>query len=226
MYLQPYNNPRAGLHSLQRKLHSSTMNLATNSSTHSTFFSQREPQTGNRYPPTLYEESNPQQHDAVQPRHMPNRAQRLQHARSLDVLSKARSHLVLPAHWGIDDTDSRKSSVSIMSDIFSFSSESESSSIRSKQLQTRPGSTASSLLWRESISGHSSPGVSPSYHCSSSVSSYSSGSVFFNSGKMAPRMPPRPKTQEILTRCTTMTRSAALASQARLLAQPGPIWTR
>ncbi|MBN3318338.1 NOXO1 oxidase, partial [Atractosteus spatula] len=42
----------------------------------------------------------------------------------------------------------------------------------------------------------------------------------------APRVPPRPKAQEILARCTTMTRKAALASRSRLSPETEEIQTR
>uniref|UniRef100_A0A4W6GBU5 NADPH oxidase organizer 1b n=1 Tax=Lates calcarifer TaxID=8187 RepID=A0A4W6GBU5_LATCA len=61
---------------------------------------------------------------------------------------------------------------------------------------------------------------------SSNTSSESSGSVRSEGSDGAPRVPPRPKTEEILNRCTTMTRKAALATKTRLQIQPEPMHSR
>ncbi|XP_029312307.1 NADPH oxidase organizer 1-like [Cottoperca gobio] len=73
MNLQPYNNPRAGLYTLQRKLHSSTLNLST----------PREAQTLRPY--SINEEDGPHPESAGQSR---GERGRLLRARSLDVLSE------------------------------------------------------------------------------------------------------------------------------------------
>ncbi|XP_071387080.1 NADPH oxidase organizer 1b [Centroberyx affinis] len=238
MYLQPYNNPRAGLYSLQRKLHCSTLNLATNSSTHGSSFdlSLREPQTRSSYPASINEENSPQQDSPVRSRGETNMPLRLHKARSLDALSEAWSHAALPAprQRDVSVSDSRKSSVSDMSsesELSGFSSGSESSSSckEQEQLRSRPGRPAASPQSSISGSGRSSPDLSLSNQPSSSSGSGSSSSVRYKGSErasVAPSVPPRPKAQEILTRCTTMTRKAALASRARLLPQPQPIHSR
>uniref|UniRef100_A0A3B4GW67 Putative neutrophil cytosol factor 1C n=1 Tax=Pundamilia nyererei TaxID=303518 RepID=A0A3B4GW67_9CICH len=63
-------------------------------------------------------------------------------------------------------------------------------------------------------------GVSFNSGSESSGSVKSKGS---SNASVVPRVPPRPKTEEILTRCTTMTRKAALATKARLQIQPDAI---
>uniref|UniRef100_A0A3Q3JZ04 NADPH oxidase organizer 1b n=1 Tax=Monopterus albus TaxID=43700 RepID=A0A3Q3JZ04_MONAL len=68
-----------------------------------------------------------------------------------------------------------------------------------------------------------SPGLILSDRRGSNSSSGSSGSASSRGSEtasVAPKVPPRPKAEEILTRCTTMTRKAALASKARLQVEP------
>ncbi|XP_046889108.1 NADPH oxidase organizer 1b isoform X2 [Hypomesus transpacificus] len=207
MYLQPYQNPRAGLHSFQRKLHSSSLNLATQSVVSI---------SGNRNLPNLQESSLEK----------PSSAQRtkwLQKARSLDDLSDTWPS---PAPTEREElgSESRKSSLDASStgSEFSFSSGSSSGSESSTppfsptgaEHQTHPGSPSSSPpLPGRSSDGQSSTDVSlPALSLSSSPSKMS-----------CPRVPPRPQPHEILTRCTTMTRKAALASRARLLPQPSDL---
>lgn len=198
MYLQPYNNPQAGLYSLQRKLHSSTLNLATS----------REPQASR--PPSINEENRPQLNSAGPSRGVPGR---LHKARSLDVLSETWSQTQI-------ERDGRARSMTNTSSEFSFSglsSSSESSSSLKDEVQGQRRQPDVSK------SGSSSPGCSLSGRRRSSSGSESSGSVTSKDSEtasVAPRVPPRPKAEEILTRCTTMTRKAALATKTRLQIQP------
>ncbi|XP_062331510.1 NADPH oxidase organizer 1b [Osmerus eperlanus] len=209
MYLQPYQNPRAGLHSFQRKLHSSSLNLATQSVTG---------KSGNLNPPNLHESSLKK----------PSPAQRtkwLQKARSLDDLSDTRPGSA-PVEREELGSESRKSSLDASStgSEFSFSSGSSSGSESSTppfpptgaEPLTHPDSPSSSPpLPGRSSDGQGSTDISlPGLSLSSSPSKMS-----------CPRVPPRPQAHEILTRCTTMTRKAALASKARLLPQPGLVLT-
>uniref|UniRef100_A0A668AUU4 NADPH oxidase organizer 1b n=1 Tax=Myripristis murdjan TaxID=586833 RepID=A0A668AUU4_9TELE len=200
MYLQPYNNPRAGLYSVQRKLHSSTLNLATNGSTHgsSINLSKREAQAGVSYPSSILEENMPGQDSPPKSSGELDFPLRLHKACSLDVLSETWTHMAVPPEdqRDISILDSRKSSMSNMSTESELSILSSSSSLRS-------GSSSS--------------------HKEQEHPSMSSDSMV---ASVAPRVPPRPKAQEILTRCTTMTRKAALASKARLLPQPEAIHSR
>ncbi|XP_067432708.1 NADPH oxidase organizer 1-like [Thunnus thynnus] len=206
MYLQPYNNPRAGLYSLQRKLHSSTLNLLTST----------EPQAS--YPHSTTEDNSTPQDSAGQSSGDANVSGRLQKARSLDVLSETRSQTALPAQAEQDTTTSESrarsmSSTSTESSFSSFSSGSESSSSSNGkvQRQKRTGRPAASHQSNVSDSGSSSPDLSLSDRRSSNTSSVSTGS-----SSVTPRMPPRPKTEEILTRCTTITRKAALATKTQI----------
>ncbi|XP_070708377.1 uncharacterized protein [Pempheris klunzingeri] len=185
MYLQPYNNPRAGLYSLQKKLHSSTLNLATS----------REPQAS--HPPSIAEENSP-----GQSRGESQTPGRLHKAQSLDVLSETWSQPKMDASPS-DSRTRRRSNTSNASTELSFSglsSSSESSSSLKEEAQQHGGRS-------------SRPHISPSDRRGSNTSSESSGSA---TSRGAPRVPPRPKTEEILSRCTTMTRKAALATKTRL----------
>ncbi|XP_070782998.1 NADPH oxidase organizer 1b [Enoplosus armatus] len=197
MYLQPYNNPRAGLYSLQRKLHSSTLNLATS----------REAQAS--YPPSINEENSPQLHPAGQSRGEPSvPSGRLHKAQSLDILSETWSQV--QTERGASVPDGRTRSMSNTSTELSFSgfssSSDSSSSLKEEAQHQRHQPDASD-------SERSSPDLSLSDRCSEAAS-------------VAPRVPPRPKTEEILTRCTTMTRKAALATKTRLQIQPESIHSR
>lgn len=192
MYLQPYNNPRAGLYSLQRKLHSSTLNLATS----------REPQASR--PASINEGNSPQLDSAGPSRGAPGR---LHKARSLDVLTETWSQTQI-------GRDGRERSMTKTSSEFSFSGLSSSSE-------------SSSSLKDEEQGQRRKPDVSKSgnrrHSHRSSTSSGSSGSVTSKDNETAsvtPRVPPRPRAEEILTRCTTMTRKAALATKTRLQIQP------
>uniref|UniRef100_A0A8C9YV44 NADPH oxidase organizer 1b n=1 Tax=Sander lucioperca TaxID=283035 RepID=A0A8C9YV44_SANLU len=204
MNLQPYNNPRAGLYSLQRKLHSSTLNLATS----------REPQASRA--PSVSEEISPRRGSAGQSRGEPSVLWRLHKARSLDVLSETRSQTQMERDVSTSDhcarSTSNTSNTSTETSFSSFFSSSEFS--LSPAASPQPG---------VSDSGSSFPDLSLSDRRSSNTSSESSGSVSpkgSETASNAPRVPPRPKTEEILTRCTTITRKAALATKTRLQIQP------
>ncbi|TKS90048.1 NADPH oxidase organizer 1 [Collichthys lucidus] len=204
MYLQPYNNPRAGLFSLQRKIHSSSLNLADS----------REPQAS--YTPRINEENSPQLGSESQSRGVPGR---LHKARSLDVLSETWTQTPMVSDSSVPD--SRARSMSNTSTDLSFSS-----------LSSSTGSGSDSSLkedaWQQSGvsatgSGQRGPDLGISDRRGSKTSSESSGSVTSKGSETAsnaPRVPPRPKTEEILTRCTTLTRKAALATKRRLQIQP------
>ncbi|XP_075342349.1 NADPH oxidase organizer 1-like [Odontesthes bonariensis] len=210
MYLQPYNNPRAGLYGLHRKLHSSSLNLATN----------RDSQAS--YTPRVSEEN----------RHVPSIAARLHKARSLDVLSEP----WVPTQTGMDastsDHTGRTSILSRTSTESAFSalsSSSDSSSGLREEAQINTGYPAAPHPRDVTDSSDGSLDLSLSDRRSSNTSSESSGSIGSMSSETAsvtPRVPPRPKTEEILTRCTTMTRKAALATKTRLHIQPESIHSR
>ncbi len=193
MYLSPYNNPRAGLYNLQTKMHSSTLNLATS----------REPQAS--HPPRSSNENSPQLESAGQ--------FSLHKARSLDVLTESWSQTQMTGNVSTsDDNVSRTSNTGTESSFSSISSSSESSSSIKDEAQDQPHQPVASG------SGRSSPDLSLTERPGSSISSESSESVSSKGSDKAsvtPRVPPRPKTEEILTRCTTMTRKAALAAKTR-----------
>ncbi|XP_033466869.2 NADPH oxidase organizer 1-like [Epinephelus lanceolatus] len=202
MNLQPYNNPRAGLYSLH-KLHSSTLNLATQAP--------RRPSTN---------EDGPQRDSAGLSRGEPSVPGRLHKARSLDVLSETWTQTQMERYAPSSDSTSTE---------ISFSSSSSSSESSSSVRESRSGSPAASSQPGVSNSGRSSPDLSLSDRRSSNTSSDTSVSVSSKGSEtasIAPRVPPRPKTEEILTRCTTMTRKAALATKTRLQIQPESIHSR
>lgn len=198
MYLQPYNNPRAGLYSLQRKMNTSTLNLATS----------REPLAPS--PRSISKENRPQLASAGQSRG-------LHKARSLDVLSEALSQTQMERDASTSDGRSRSRSNTGNTSFSGHSSSSESSSSLKEEEQHqhhRPNGS------------ESSPDLGLSHRRGSTTSSSttsSSGSVTSKGSETAsvcPRVPPRPKTEEIMTRCTTMTRKAALATKTQLQIQP------
>lgn len=215
MYLKPYNNPRAGLYGLHNRLHSSSLNLATAS---------RDRQAP--YPPSIHEENDLHQNSAGPSRQMFEPA-RLHKARSLDVLSdpwpQGEEEREAPASNSHPSIMSQISSDSILSE---FSSSSDSSSSLREEAQSHADHPAAS---QQPNSSRSSPDPSLLDGVSFNSGSESSGSVKSkgsSNASVVPRVPPRPKTEEILTRCTTMTRKAALATKARLQIQPESIHSR
>lgn len=191
MYLQPYNNPRAGLHSQQVNMYSSTLNLY------------------NRRPSNPAEEQGLQLSLAASPGAA---AGRLHKARSLDVLSEP---LTRP-ETRTSPTMGGDHSLNLNSSEFSLSSSDgeSTSSLRGVALEGQPVATSS---------GRNSPERSIPTRHDSSRSSESSGSASSKDSSTVsatPRVPSRPKTEEILNRCTTMTRKAAMATKSRLQVQP------
>ncbi|XP_008280974.1 NADPH oxidase organizer 1-like [Stegastes partitus] len=204
MYLQPYNNPRAGLHSLNRKLHSSSLNLAPS----------RDPQTP--HPARISEEYSPQEDRAGPSRPELILPGRLHKAQSLDVLSDSWVQTQTKRDTSTPETRERSmSNASIESSFSDFSSQDSSSSLKEENQSGSERPTTSQQA-DASDSSRSSPDLSRS----SSTSSDS------ETAAVTPRVPPRPKTQEILNRCTTMTRKAAMATKTRLQIQPDTIHSR
>ncbi|CAJ1080698.1 NADPH oxidase organizer 1-like [Xyrichtys novacula] len=207
MYLQPYNNPRTGLYSVQRKLHSSNLNLSATSS---------EPRSSP--PPSITEETSLQ--DSAGPsREEPSLPQRLHKARSLEVLSETWTQAQQTERDASTSNGftRRTSNTSTELSFSGFSSDSESSSV-TEGVQQRDASESAGSSTDLSLSDRRSSGKS-----SKSSGSASGGS---NTSLNAPKVPPRPKTEEILNRCTTMTKKAALATKTRLQKQPQPIHGR
>ncbi|KAK5905685.1 hypothetical protein CgunFtcFv8_001616 [Champsocephalus gunnari] len=187
MNLQPYNNPRAGRYSLQKKLHSSPLNLA----------SSRESPASRRSSDITGLRSD----SAIQFRG------HLHKARSLDVLSETRMQMERDArsmsNTSTDTSVSVFKSTSNLADRGSpLASPQQSDSNIDLSLLDRRGSYTSDKRYQSA---------------SSNVSRTSS---------VAPQVPARPKTEEILTRCSTMTRRASLANKTRLHSQPEAIHRR
>ncbi|XP_010903886.2 NADPH oxidase organizer 1b [Esox lucius] len=230
MYLQPSNYPCAGLHTLQRVLHSSSLSLATHINGTS-LESSGGIQSGNRCPPTLYEKTGLQQQTSTQPVGNQYQASRLQKTRSLELLSETPSGRTVPASQR-DEYDLSKpypSSQSCLNVGDSSDSDFSSSGSESTDGSQRTSFSCSS---EEEPQGPPHSPKSSGHPGESSSSSYSRANESLcscsktRSSKMpvdAPRVPPRPRVQEILTRCTTMTRKAALASRVNLFSQQDPI---
>ncbi|KAM6897517.1 NADPH oxidase organizer 1b [Xenentodon cancila] len=215
MYLQPYNNPRAGLYGLHRKIHSSSLNLA----------SSRDPQAS--YPPRVSDDNSSRQ-DSPGPSSLePGVPVHIHKAQSLEVLSD--SWLPTQTEGEASTSDSRARSLSRESteSVFSnFSSSSDSSSSLKEVGQSHTGYPAGADQPDAGDSSDGSPDRSLSDRRTSNTSSNSSGSAGSKTSETGPRVPPRPKTEEILNRCTTMTRKAALATKTRLQHQPESIHSR
>lgn len=191
MYLQPSNNPRANLYSRQINVYSSTLNLS------------------NRRPSNLAglaEDQGLQLHLAAA---SGVAAGRLHKARSLDVLSEP----LTQSEAGTSPRVGGGHSPNLSNEFSLSSSDSEStSSLTGVALEGRPVATSS---------GRSSPERSIPARHDSSRSSLSSGSTSSkDSSTVTPRVPNRPKTEEILNRCSTMTRKAAMATKSRLQVYP------
>ncbi|KAK5880945.1 hypothetical protein CesoFtcFv8_021802 [Champsocephalus esox] len=187
MNLQPYNNPRAGCYSLQTKLHSSTLNLA----------SSREAPASCRSSASTGLRSD----SAIQFRG------HLHKARSLDVLSETRTQMERDAR-----SMSNTSTDTSFSDFESTSNLADRGSPLASPQQSDSNIDLSLLDW---------PGSDTSDERSESASSNASWT-----SSVLPQVPARPKTEEILTRCSTMTRKAALANKTRLHSQPEAIHHR
>ncbi|CAL8381615.1 unnamed protein product [Gadus morhua 'NCC'] len=195
MYLKPYSNPQACLHSLQRKLHSSTLNLASPAL--------EETQAGGRLMPSLSEHREPEGDSPGQSSGQQEKMSRLRKAHSLDLLSES-------DHAGSRGVRS-----------FSLDEYASAPGGNAGKAQVPPrrprGNSASSA-----VSGISAADSQLSDQSTSSTASIGSGSPGSPKGAAGgtPTVPARPKPQEILTRCTTMTRKAALASRDRLMQEP------
>ncbi|XP_077357727.1 NADPH oxidase organizer 1b [Festucalex cinctus] len=199
MYLQPYNNPRTGLISIQKKLTRSTNNLTISgvpldASSSSSSSPQHVRETG--------------QNSAAAPGAQSRGY--LAKAGSTDLLPEPRTATPARADLGEPRAESRAGSIgansSSESSVSSFSSSSSRSaadvSVPGPSRRERRNSTASYL----------------SYTSSGSSGSFSSRDS--DAGPVAPMVPPRPKKEEILKRCTSATRKAALNSQPRLQRWP------
>lgn len=183
MYLQPYNNPCTGLLSLQKKLNRSTHNLTISGL----------PLDASS--PTQHaRETHPGQSSAL---HQSSGRGYLSKATSMELLSE--THTV-PAQVEVNDTrlESRVRSISTSSSVdTSISSVSSSSS-----------TSRADVLGLNERSHQERRNSSASYLSSGSSGSFSSRGS--DTGPAPPTVPPRPKKEEILNRCSSMTRKAAL----------------
>ncbi|XP_048026823.1 NADPH oxidase organizer 1b [Megalobrama amblycephala] len=171
MYLKLYNSPSFGLQTLQRKLHSSTINLSTNNSF------KLEPQVRSR-----------------------NRINNFLNSNSLEMLSEPQSPNTYPVQ--------HEESGSFSDDGTSFSFSSSDTTSMSPSMSSSEGDEGLRQQDKEPdcidmSRGQPSPTSSDTDHPMKGVE--------------APRVPPRPQTQEILRRCTSYTRKAALATSARIV---------
>uniref|UniRef100_A0A672KIZ4 NADPH oxidase organizer 1-like n=1 Tax=Sinocyclocheilus grahami TaxID=75366 RepID=A0A672KIZ4_SINGR len=165
MYLKLYSSPSFGLQTLQRKLHSSTINLSSSNSF------KLEPQVHSR-----------------------NRINGFLKSNSLEILSEPVQHEEAGS-FSDDGTNFSFSSSDTTSMSPSMSSSEGEEGLRQQDRERDSNDCGMS-------SGQSSPTSSDTDHPMKGVE--------------APRVPPRPQTQEILCRCTTYTRKVALATSARL----------
>ncbi|KAI4901282.1 hypothetical protein NFI96_004311 [Prochilodus magdalenae] len=174
MYLQPYTSPTF---TLQKKLHTSTLNLPTASKFLQEISYSNEPQARSF------------------------RTKSIRKSHSVEVLSGPPVQRNTQVQR--NDSDSRKSIISGASDGTNYSFSSSSSlglSFSSSEGDETLKQSEKDLEADVSDSGLSDEQSSPTTRYP----------------KLGPKVPPRPQTQEILTRCTTYTRKAALATQARL----------
>ncbi|CAM4709234.1 unnamed protein product [Leuciscus chuanchicus] len=173
MYLKLYSSPRFGLQTLQRKLHSSAINLSVNNSL------KLEPQVRSR-----------------------NRMNRFLSSSSVEMLSEPQSQN--------SDPGPHEESGSFSDDGTDFSFSSSDTTSMSPSMSSSEGEEGQQDKEPDSIdSGMSSGQTSP-------ISSDTGRPM---KGVGAPRIPPRPQTQEILRRCTTYTRKVALATSAHLASE-------
>ncbi|KAG9334779.1 hypothetical protein JZ751_006528 [Albula glossodonta] len=197
MYLRPYHNPLLQFH---REMHSSTLNLA-----------QLHSPEGSTLPDLAHSARGPR---PLRPMGALLSAAARKRSHSLDVLSET-PHSPAPTPVTMEQ-EHRKDSLGGASEggaseggasEFSFSDDSSSTAGES----TSPGHSDQEDRLYES----SAPSGLASDLAEGRVTPIPSEASLLR-GPPAPRVPPRPKDQEILSRCTTFTRKAALASKARL----------
>lgn len=131
----------------------------------------------------------------------PTRKFHLHKSHSVELFSKPPGDSASVQH---NESNSRKSSFSDDTDYCSSSSVSLGLSLFGSEEEEN---LRQSVLHAEPISPDSVLSMELQSPTNSETSSTS---------KLYPQVPPRPQTQEILTRCTTYTRKAALETQARL----------
>ncbi|KAJ7984702.1 hypothetical protein DPEC_G00357490 [Dallia pectoralis] len=223
MYLQPSNYPCAGLHTLQSKLYSSSLCLATQMNSASLDHES----SVSSFAPTRHEKTELQQRTTSQPMSNQRRPSRLQKSCSLELLSET-----LPRRTAqIDEEDltsgpcpsSRNNRLtgvdSFDSDISSSGSESLGGSVKVSSSSSSEDEPQRLSQSPQTSNNHGESSSSPTESFSPSTQSEA------GSCKM-PMVPPRPKVHEILTRCTTVTRKAALAFRVNLVSEQDDLQSR
>ncbi|KAL0983935.1 hypothetical protein UPYG_G00134950 [Umbra pygmaea] len=206
MNLQPYHNPRAGIYSLQRELLSSSLSLATHINRSTLNLASSPSSRPGNYCPRLQ----------MLPESNGDRASRIQKTRSLELLTQqdrvGQEFNLYPAVRGTSISGSDSSDSDFGSEGNGSLSHRERTSLSSssgEETQDRPHSPQS-LPHPEECDESLLTGFKPE-----------AGSCKIATD--APKVPPRPRVNEILSRCTTMTRKAALASRGHLFSLQGPI---
>ncbi|XP_054624440.1 NADPH oxidase organizer 1-like [Dunckerocampus dactyliophorus] len=204
MYLKPNNSPRTGLDSLQRKMHGSTLNLSYPGA----------PLSPSSSSPTS-SSSTKRQSSEEQPRVQPSRHGRLSKSQSMEILSETWTHTARPAQAEVKADaaclDNRVRSISSSSEESSLCS--SCSSISSRSSRFRDDSSVHHPKNQQRRSSSASYESSVSSGSCGSFTSFSSSSSD-TAGPIAPLIPPRPKKEEILNRCSTETRKAAMDPRA------------
>ncbi|XP_077482785.1 NADPH oxidase organizer 1b [Stigmatopora argus] len=205
MYLQPYKNPRTGHFSLHNKLSRSTLNLTISGT----------PLAASPSPVQLDRDTQAGQGSAVRPRVQPSGSAVLHKARSVELLSETPSPSAVPAWDQFRDTRSFSTGSNAESSFFSVNGAS-SPSTADVFVPSLPesGNLSKRVNWERRNS-------SASFF--SDVSSGSSGSFSSRGsdvGTAAPLVPPRPKKEEIMNRCSANTQKAVLGNEANLPTRP------
>ncbi|XP_077595296.1 NADPH oxidase organizer 1b [Stigmatopora nigra] len=206
MYLQLYKNPRTGHFSLHNKLSRSTLNLTISGT----------PLAGSPSPVQLDRDTQAGQSSTVRPRVQPNGNAVLLKARSVELLSETPSPSTVPPWDQFRDTRSFSTGSNAESSFFSVNGASspsdvfvpslpESSNLSKRGNWERRNSSAS--FYSDMSSG-------------SSGSSGSFGSRGSDVGTAPPMVPPRPKKEEIMNRCSANTQKAVLGNKTNLPMRP------
>ncbi|XP_037133304.1 NADPH oxidase organizer 1-like [Syngnathus acus] len=197
MYLQPYSNPRSGLFTLQKKMSKSTHNLTISGvplDASSSARIVREPHTGQR--------------SAIQPSSRSSGPGYLSRARSIELL-ETQNLSAVPSPVEVNNARLENRTRSI-----STSTESSISSVYSSSSRSRADVSSVSPNECGDRGRRNSSTSYMSYGSSWSSGSFSSRDS--DTSPITPTVPPRPKKEEILNRCSTMTRKAALETKSRL----------
>ncbi|KAJ8413673.1 hypothetical protein AAFF_G00081800 [Aldrovandia affinis] len=193
MYLKPYSNP---LVQFQREMHTSTLNLAQLHYSENSMLSDHT--HGSRVPSPL------------RPMGVLLSASDKINSRSLDMLLDRRCNTTPPALSAV--RGSRKGSLGGASEGSEFSFSDDCSSTGSNRSDREERQYGSATPSGKKVKNHS-----PDSSLSEGKLSSSSSDLNLLKNPSAPKVPARPRDEEILSRCTTFTRKAALASKARLL---------